>query len=165
MIKLHHKQPSLVMHLVISLRAFILYFVTTVPIENKCTIHRLFNYVEYNYRNLYTVMILSFRTDMPRQTVLTQIRLIRVYTVCHSICIVLTHFSMVQPHSSNFRVITTNILGVRIFRKFTVILFSSRHQGPVVQSIVSLTKSLVNDSLSLLVRLKSSVLIFFAEKM
>ena len=38
------------------------------------------------------------------------------------------------------------------------------HLGPVVQSIVSLTKSLVNDSLSLLVRLKSSVLIFFAEK-
>ena len=38
-------------------------------------------------------------------------------------------------------------------------------QGPVVQSIVSLTKSLANDSLSLLVRLKSSVLIFFAEKM
>ena len=37
-------------------------------------------------------------------------------------------------------------------------------QGPVVQSIVSLTKSLVNDLLSLLVRLKSSVLIFFAEK-
>ena len=37
--------------------------------------------------------------------------------------------------------------------------------GPVVQSIVSLTKSLVDDSLSLLVRLKSSVLIFFAEKM
>ena len=38
-------------------------------------------------------------------------------------------------------------------------------QDPVVQNIVSLTKSLVNDSLSLLVRLKSSVLIFFAEKM
>ena len=37
-------------------------------------------------------------------------------------------------------------------------------QGPVVQSIVSLTKLLTNDSLSLLVRLKSSVLIFFAEK-
>ena len=37
--------------------------------------------------------------------------------------------------------------------------------GTVVQSIVSLTKSLVNDSLSLLVRLKSSVLTFFAEKM
>ena len=41
----------------------------------------------------------------------------------------------------------------------------SIHLGPVVQSIVSLTKSLVSDSLSLLVRLKSSVLIFFAEKM
>ena len=27
---------------------------------------------------------------------------------------------MVEPHSSNFRVISTNILGVRIFRKFTV---------------------------------------------
>ena len=29
---------------------------------------------------------------------------------------------MVEPHSSNFRVITTNFLGVRIFRKFTVLL-------------------------------------------
>ena len=28
---------------------------------------------------------------------------------------------MVEPHSSNFRVITTNFLGVRIFRKFTVL--------------------------------------------
>ena len=37
--------------------------------------------------------------------------------------------------------------------------------GPVVQSFVSLTKLLVNDSLSLLVHLTSSVLIFFAEKM
>ena len=31
---------------------------------------------------------------------------------------------MVKPHSSNFRVITTNVLGVWIFRKFTVILLS-----------------------------------------
>ena len=29
---------------------------------------------------------------------------------------------MVEPHSSNFRMITTNVLGVRIFRKFTVVL-------------------------------------------
>ena len=29
---------------------------------------------------------------------------------------------MVEPHSSNFRVITTNVVGVRIFRKFTVVL-------------------------------------------
>ena len=40
-----------------------------------------------------------------------------------------------------------------------------KNLGPVVQSIVSITKSLVNDSLSLLVCLKSSVLVFFAEKM
>ena len=45
----------------------------------------------------------------------------RVYTVCHSVCIVWTHYSMVEPHSSNFRVITINVLGVRIFRKFTII--------------------------------------------
>ena len=32
--------------------------------------------------------------------------LIRVYTVCHSACIVWTHYSMVEPHSSNFRVVT-----------------------------------------------------------
>ena len=48
-----------------------------------------------------------------------------------------------------------------------IYIISACHEfvGPVVQSIVSLTKSLVNDSLSLLVRLKSSVLIYFAEKM
>ena len=32
----------------------------------------------------------------------------------------LTHYSMVKPHSSNFRVTITNFLGVQIFRKFTV---------------------------------------------
>ena len=44
-------------------------------------------------------MILSFRTDMPGQT------------VCHSVCIIWTHYSMVEPHSSNFRVITTIFFG------------------------------------------------------
>ena len=51
---------------------------------------------------------------MPRSS------LIRVYTVCRSVCIVWTRYSMVEPHSSNFRVITTIVLGVRIFRKFTI---------------------------------------------
>ena len=39
---------------------------------------------------------------------------------------------MVEPHSSNFRVITTNFLGVRIFRKFTVLMHypGSYHNGP-----------------------------------
>ena len=37
-----------------------------------------------------TVMILSFRTDRSGQTVQTQIRLlISIYTVCHSVCILL----------------------------------------------------------------------------
>ena len=38
--------------------------------------------------------------------------LIRVYTVCLSLCIIWTHYSMVEPHSSNFRVITTFFFGV-----------------------------------------------------
>ena len=74
----------------------------------------------FNFKVQNTVLILSFRTGMPGQTVQTQIRLLRVYTVCHSVCIVWTYYSMVEPHSSNFRVITTNYLGVRIFRNFTV---------------------------------------------
>ena len=69
-----------------------------------------------------TVMILSFRTVMPGQTVRTQIRLQSDQGLhfCHSICIVWTHYSMAEPLSSSFSVITTNVLGVRIFRKFMV---------------------------------------------
>ena len=52
--------------------------------------------------------------------------LIRVYTVCLSVCIVWTRYSMVEPHSSNFRAITTNCLGVQIFRKVTVYVFVIR---------------------------------------
>ena len=54
-----------------------------------------------------TVMILSFQTDMPGQTVQTQIRLLleewadQVHCF-HSVCIVWTHYSMEEPHSSNF---------------------------------------------------------------
>ena len=68
-------------------------------------------------------MILSFRTGMPGQTVQTQIRLllIWIYTVCHSVWIIWTQHPMVEPHSSNFRLITTNFLGVRIFRNFMVL--------------------------------------------
>ena len=40
----------------------------------------------------HTVLILSFRTDMPGQTVQTS-SLFRVYTVCSSLCIVWTHCS------------------------------------------------------------------------
>ena len=39
------------------------------------------------------------------------------------------------------------------------------HQGPVVKSIISLTKSLVKKLLSLTVLIKSIVAIFFAKKL
>ena len=66
-----------------------------------------------------TVMILSFWTIRPGQTVQTQIRLFRgsqiqVCPVCHSIRIFLPHYSMVKPLCSNFRVITANFSGVQI---------------------------------------------------
>ena len=46
--------------------------------------------------------------------------LIRVYTVCNSLCIFWMHYSKETPSCSTFRVITTNFWGVQIFRKFTV---------------------------------------------
>ena len=72
-------------------------------------------------------MILSFRTDIPGQTVQTQIKLLLVEQSdqgLHCLPFRLYHWTlypMVEPHSSNFRVITTNVLGVQIFRKYTVI--------------------------------------------
>ena len=72
----------------------------------------------------FTVMILSFRTDMPGQTVQTQIRLLleeQSDQGLHCLPFHLHHLdSMVEPHNSNFRVNRTKFLGVRIFRKFTV---------------------------------------------
>ena len=50
-----------------------------------------------------TVIFLSFRTDMPGQTVQTQ-----VYTVCNSLCIFWMHYSKEKPPCSTFRVITAN---------------------------------------------------------
>ena len=94
------------------------------PLKRKLYFLYLFRCWKQVFNAKCTVMILSFRTDMPGQTVQTQIRLLlQVYTVCHSVCIVWTLYSMVKPHSSNFRVITTNFLGVRKFRKFTVTLY------------------------------------------
>ena len=47
--------------------------------------------------------------------------LIRVYTVCHSICTLCTIFSVKRPLYLNFREITAKFSGVRKFRIFTVI--------------------------------------------
>ena len=69
---------------------------------------------------IFTVMTLKFWTDRSGQTVQTRIKLllrkslIRVYTVCHSVSIFLTHQSIVKPPCSNFRVITANVSGVSI---------------------------------------------------
>ena len=76
--------------------------------------------------NLSTVIFLSFRTVRsgkqcrPRSDCSYRSSLIRVYTVCNSLCIFWMHYSKEMPSCSTFRVITTNFLGVRIFRKFTV---------------------------------------------
>ena len=42
---------------------------------------------------------------------------------------------MVKPHSSNFRVIITNFLGVRIFRKFTVHWLYRRSRNSVIKAL------------------------------
>ena len=71
------------------------------------------------YVHVSTIMILSFQTDRSGQPVWTQIilrsGLIRVYSVCHSICIFLTHFtvSVVKPLFSNFTIITVIFLSFR----------------------------------------------------
>ena len=56
--------------------------------------------------------------------------LIRVYTVCYSVCIFWMHFSIVKQHCSNFRIITAILLGVRIFRIFTVFKLSVNPYEP-----------------------------------
>ena len=77
-----------------------------------------------------TVMILNFRTDRSEQTVPTQIRLllqersslIRVYTVCHSVCIFKTHYPVAEPRSK-FYDNYSNFSGIQIFWHFTVCSF------------------------------------------
>ena len=50
----------------------------------------------------------------PRSGCSWRSNLIRVYTVCHSVCIFWIHYSMVKPPCSNFRVITANFWCVQI---------------------------------------------------
>ena len=60
-----------------------------------------------NWNARLIVLFLSFQADRPGQTVQTQIRLIliRVYTVCNSLCIFWMHYSKEKPSCSTFRVI------------------------------------------------------------
>ena len=50
----------------------------------------------------------------------SRLLLIRVCVVCNSLCILWMHNSKETPSCSTYRVITTNVLGVRIFRKLTI---------------------------------------------
>ena len=68
-------------------------------------------------------MVLSFRTDSPLQTsdpdrTAQGSSLMRVYTVCHSICTFWTNFSIDRLLSLNFNMIQQNILGVLKFKDF-----------------------------------------------
>ena len=48
---------------------------------------------------------------------------------------------MVEPHSSNFRVIRTNFLAVQIFRKFTVcIIFFQLYNEENIRAVVTLNE-------------------------
>ena len=70
--------------------------------------HYLHNWCYAHFSKIIcTIMFPSFRTDRPGQTVQTQIRLLlRVYTVCNSLCIFWMHYSKEKPSCSTFRVIT-----------------------------------------------------------
>ena len=74
-------------------------------------------------------MILSFRTDRPGQTVQTWSTLFAIPSASFGLI-------TLWPHSSNFWVITTNFLGVRIFRKFTVIILKLERNGFTIEQIV-----------------------------
>ena len=75
----------------------------------------------WNYRLItaicFTVMILSFWTDMCGQNVQAQIRQQRLHCLQFWLHV---QYSLVKPSCLNFRVTTANFLGVRIFRIFTV---------------------------------------------
>ena len=86
-------------------------------------IHRYLNEFDFSFQEQR-----NYRNDLnlsDRQAWANSIdpdRLIRVYTVCHSVCIFWTHNSMENPYWSKFWIIRVNFPGVHIFRSFTVFL-------------------------------------------
>ena len=63
---------------------------------------------------MFAVMVLFLYVQMSRQTVENQIRLLRVCTVCHSVCIFWVHYFVIKPNCSTFRIVTANFSCVRI---------------------------------------------------
>ena len=68
----------------------------------------------YKQQESGTVVILNFRTDQSGQTVQTQIRLLRVFTVIYSICIILTIYPKILPLCLKIRQITANFSQILI---------------------------------------------------
>ena len=94
----------------------------------------LHGYAEIKLWEYVPWFFLSFRTDRSGQTVQNQIRLllIRVYTMCHSLCIVWKRYFKEKPSCSIFRVITANfrvseILGFLRYSSF----FLLRRRGGI----------------------------------
>ena len=93
---------------------------------SSCSRHKE-NHIVHLARS--TVMFLSFRTDRSGQTVQTRSSLIRVYTVCNSLCIFWMHYSKEKPLCLTFRVITANfwvskILGLLQYFSFFILAFT-----------------------------------------
>ena len=87
------------------------------------------HHIKYTIRDKNFPVVKDCSIDRSGQTVQTLVRLllIKVYTVCHSVNIFLTHYSTVKPLCSNFRVITANFSGVQIFRVFMVYRNDVKH--------------------------------------
>ena len=102
------------------------------------------NLIVNTCRSSPTVIALSFWTDRSGQTVQTQTRLlrsvIRVSTVCYSICNILTKYLKDLPLSLNFRyiyILTAKFSGVQKFRNFTVIILIYRQKTINTQTILN----------------------------
>ena len=80
----------------------------TVRHHEACRVTEFFQFEPKNHYGFFFLHTLpstiAFRLEISN---FYRSSLIRVYTVCHSVCIVWTHYSTAEPHSSNFRVITT----------------------------------------------------------
>ena len=89
--------------------------------SEKLTTVNCFHLVLISVNFLHTVIFLSYRSG---QTVQTQIGrlLIRVYTVCNSLCIFWMHYSKEMPSCSTFRVIT--IIFYVICQKIKFLLYN-----------------------------------------